>query len=488
MVWAAIPLGAACSFGDGGGEKTADADAARSSAQADSNDARVRWDLRERQMTAEEMARARLDTSWQEVVQLDTTGAGSVRPIPETWEQISDETVNRGPMHLPIAGDVAGPSVMRVQILLNRAFFSPGMMDGRWGKNTAQALYWLQKREGLPATARVDSATFAKLTELAGAPTDLVRRYTLAAEDLKGPFIDIPDDIHEQAKLDCSCYESLTERLTEQFAVTEEVLKAMNPGVEINSLRVGQPVNVPAVRNPDARAQGQVSRLVVSGRGNYLHAVDGSGRVLLHFPTTLGATYDPSPSGAFRVTRVTRDPWWHFQPDIIESVADTVKEERIPPGPNNRVGVVWMALSEPHYGIHGTHSPETIGYASSAGCVRLTNWDASFLAGHISRGNVPVEFRDIQGRAAGGGEESENAARASTSGAAAGGSGAGASSRTGADSAKAGRSGSSSGSGGGEAQRSGSGRSRDTARSSTGTGTRGGRSGGERADSAKKGS
>lgn len=353
-------------------------------------------------LSPEEIRRGRLDTEWTEVVTLDTTGAGNPVRNLERWEQISARSVNTGPAVLPLGGDVSGPSVLRVQILLDRVLFSPGMMDGYWGKNTAKAVYFFQQREGLRTTGRVDSATYARLVRVAGSPAELIRAHRLTAADVAGPFVPMPDSIYDQAKLDCSCYESLEEKLTEQFHLTPELLAQLNPGVELATLTAGRTIQVPAARDSTARATGTIARLVVSGRGSYLHALDASGRILYHFPSTLGATYDPSPQGSFRVTRVTRDPWWHFQPRLLARVPDDRPEARIPPGPNNRVGVVWMALSEPHYGIHGTDRPEAIGYTSSAGCVRLTNWDARLLAGQVRPG-TPVRFRDIRGRTAGGG-------------------------------------------------------------------------------------
>lgn len=113
----------------------------------------------------EELERGRLDPSWQRVVQLDTSGLAPVRSR-ERWEHITPTATNTAPSTLPLGGDVAGPSVLKVQVLLDRALFSPGMLDGHWGKNTAKAVYWLQKREGLRATGEVDSATFARLAEL----------------------------------------------------------------------------------------------------------------------------------------------------------------------------------------------------------------------------------------------------------------------------------------------------------------------------------
>jgi lipoprotein-anchoring transpeptidase ErfK/SrfK len=367
-------------------------DAAAARAQA----VQVAWNRRMAAMSAEELNRARMDMSWQEVVQLDPATGPDI-PNPEKWEQITAQTVNTAPQHVPLHGDVGGPSVLRTQILLDRALFSPGIMDGRWGKNTAEALYWFQRREGLRATARLDSATFARLRQVAGNPRELVVRRTMAEEDVKGPFTPIPEDIYEHAKLDCSCYESLTEKLSETYHATPDLLQQLNPGVDLDNVTAGQQLYLPAVRGEDARGSAQVAKLVVSGRGTYVHALDSGGRILYHFPSTLGGAYSPSPSGGFTVNGVTQDPSWHYQPDILVGVPDSEPDAMIPAGPNVAVGKVWIDLSEPHYGIHGTNEPQTIGYASSNGCVRLTNWDVEFLSHHV-RAGVPVEFRDISGQ------------------------------------------------------------------------------------------
>jgi lipoprotein-anchoring transpeptidase ErfK/SrfK len=320
--------------------------------------------------------------------------------------------VNSGPIHLPITGDVGGPSVLRIQILLDRAYFSPGIMDGNWGKNTAEAIYWFQKSNGLPGTARADSATFAMLSNASGSPQELVAQHRLTEEEVTGPFVKIPDDIYERAELDCSCYESLSEKLSEMFHSTPDLLQKLNPGVDLNSLTAGRTINAPQVRPDGAEPRGTVASLVVSGRGFYVHALDASGNVLYHFPSTLGASYSPSPSGRFEVTRVAQDPVWHYQPGLLTGVPDTLPDATIPKGPNNAVGVVWMALSAPHYGIHGTAEPQTIGYTTSHGCIRLTNWDAEFLSHQLQAG-IPVHFRDVVG--AGGGTAPTNEGGASDS-------------------------------------------------------------------------
>jgi lipoprotein-anchoring transpeptidase ErfK/SrfK len=394
---AALVLAAAC----GGDDEQAapppepQAPTAQQAANARARAVQVAWNRRMAAMSPEELERARMDMSWQEVVQLDAATGPDI-PNPEKWEQITAQTVNTAPQHVPLHGDVGGPSVLRTQILLDRALFSPGIMDGRWGKNTAEALYWFQHREGLPKTARLDSATFQRLRQAAGNPQELVVRKTLTEEDVKGPFTEIPEDIYEHAKLDCSCYESLTEKLSETYHATPDLLQKLNPGVDLNTLRAGQQLYLPAVREENANGRGQVAKLVVSGRGTYVHAMDAGGRILYHFPSTLGGSYSPSPSGAFTVNGVTQDPSWHYQPDILVGVPDNEPDAMIPAGPNVAVGAVWIDLSEPHYGIHGTSEPQTIGYASSNGCVRLTNWDVKFLSRYV-RSGVPVEFRDISG-------------------------------------------------------------------------------------------
>jgi lipoprotein-anchoring transpeptidase ErfK/SrfK len=348
-------------------------------------------------LTAAELERGRMDPAWRRYVQMDSAdAAAAVQTDSATWEDISAATLNRGEVVLPVQGDVAGPSVARVQILLDRALFSPGIIDGRWGKNTEKAVYWLQRREGIPATGRVDRRTYERLVRLAGSPQQMAVQHRLTADDISGPFVEIPEDIYARAEMECMCYETLAEKLAEMFHTSPEMLAQLNPGVDLNSLRAGSTIQAPNVRGSDAARGTQVAKLVISDGGHYVHAMDASGRILFHFPSTLGSDYAPSPTGDFRITTIAEDPTWHYQPDLLTGVPDWKEPAVIPPGPNNAVGVVWMELSKPHYGVHGTSAPETIGYATSHGCVRLTNWDASFLAKRIEAG-VPVQFRDVSG-------------------------------------------------------------------------------------------
>ncbi len=340
----------------------------------------------------DDIERGRRDPAWRTVFAIDTPRAHDTAGAVERWDEISPERVNEAPTLTPPV-EASGPSVLRIQVLLNRALFSPGILDGRWGKNSEKAVYWLQTREGLEPTGTVDEPTFERLAELAGNPRQIVRGHTLTEEDVSGPFVRIPSDIYEHAELDCSCYESKGEKLAERFHTSEEVLRQLNPDVELGALDAGDGLQVPNVRDEDAGRPAEVARLRISDGGHFVHALDADDRILFHFPSTLGSGYDPSPTGDFRVVSITEDPWWHYQPEILEDVPDDREEARIPPGPNSAVGVVWMALSKPHYGIHGTRAPETIGYVTSAGCVRLTNWDALFLARRIDE-DTPVTFTE----------------------------------------------------------------------------------------------
>lgn len=359
------------------------------------------------------------DTSWRVAAEADrrrrhpgarpaTVPAPVVLPDSETLAQLTPDRVNARPRRPVLGGE--GPTVLRAQILLDQAGFSPGAFDGAWGANTSKAVFWFQDAAGLPVTGFVDAATFDALLRRVGSVAGVVR-YAVTAEDVAGPFVKIPDTPYEQAKLDCLCYESAWEGLAERFHSTPELLAALNPGIDSSKVAAGTQLWVPNVTRPALPPAGvataasaapgdtakrivatpAVARILISKQGSYVQALDSAGRILMHFPSTLGSTYDPSPDGDFHVTRVTFRPDFHYNPALYAEVPDSRPDAHLPPGPNAPVGVVWMALSKPHYGIHGTSSPATIGYADSHGCVRLTNWDANWLAQHTGEG-VPVEF------------------------------------------------------------------------------------------------
>jgi lipoprotein-anchoring transpeptidase ErfK/SrfK len=283
--------------------------------------------------------------------------------------------------------------VLRAQVYLERIHFSVGAIDGRWGRNSAITVWWYQRARGIEATGDLDEQTFRRLAaEVNYGP--VVVSHTLTADDLKGPFRHIPDDVYEKAKLDCLCYESLREKLAERFHVSEDFLELLNPDVKFSELRAGT-INVPNVREPLTVDQHDIARIVVSIAGNSFNGYDANGNLVFHAPTTVGSGYDPSPTETLKIVKIYPNPTFHYDPTLYHEVPDTMPDAHLPAGPNSPVGVVWMALSKQHYGIHGTSDPESIGYASSHGCIRLTNWDAEEVAHRVSEG-VLISFVDTR--------------------------------------------------------------------------------------------
>ena len=355
----------------------------------------------------------RFDESWRGVFQnakVQTAPQGPKAPevkvtfMPNGKESIeafkTPATVNDAPVVIPIKGDVAGPSVLKTQVYLDRNGFSVGALDGRWGRNSAIALWWYQRSRGITAAdpGALDEPTYRALAASAGGVPALVQ-HTLTADDLEGPFVSVPSDMYEKAELDCLCYESLKEKLAEQFHTTMDFLDQLNAEVSFSDLKAGDQIWVPNVRPELEQDRPDISRVVVSIRGNTFNAFDAGGNLVFHAPTTLGSKYDPSPNETVTVKKIVHDPHFHYQPTLFHEVPDSDPEANLNPGPNSPVGVVWIALSKPHFGVHGTSDPDSIGYASSHGCIRLTNWDASEVAHRIAEG-VQIEFLDTRDKAA----------------------------------------------------------------------------------------
>jgi lipoprotein-anchoring transpeptidase ErfK/SrfK len=315
-------------------------------------------------------------------------------PFKETFKKTDPATFAAMPVHVPIRGDVAGPSVLRAQVLLDRLDLSVGPLDGRWGKNSAIAVYRFQQANGLPPTGDVDQATFSVLASRGASATPVVR-YTIAAADTKGPFVTIPEDVYDKEKLSCLCYESLGEELAEKFHTTQEFLETLNPDTKLVTAGEGTQIWVPNVRPPRGDGAPDIASIRVSISGNSFDAFDAAGNLVFHAPTTVGNKYDPSPNETVKIVATSHNPHFHYQPTLFHEVPDSDPEANLQPGPNSPVGVVWMALSKPHFGIHGTGDPDSIGYASSHGCVRLTNWDADEVSRRVSKG-TPVEFVDTR--------------------------------------------------------------------------------------------
>ncbi len=347
-----------------------------------------------------------------ETFALDTAGIGarsiSTPADDSLYGKITDKSVETRATRFPITIPKRGPAALQLQVLLDRAHFSPGIIDGVWGDNAAKALAFYGSSQSADSTTPVDSVmkldegTYTRLRAAMGSQP-ILTSYTVTSADVQGPFKKVPDNVYEQAKLDCLCYESAKEGIAEKFHTSVKLLAQLNPKVSLDSLTAGSTLTVPNVNvesvdgaAPAATPSSGVAKLIISKTGFWTHAVDSSGKVLYHFPSTLGSGYlssaDESPTGGFKVTNISWNPAFHYQPKLFAEVSDTKPEAHLPKGPNSPVGVVWMALSKPHFGIHGTSAPETIGYSNSHGCVRLTNWDATELGHLISKG-TPVVFQ-----------------------------------------------------------------------------------------------
>ena len=296
-----------------------------------------------------------------------------------------DPAVVNNPVQGKFADGAKGAGVVRAQILLSRAHFSCGEIDGTFGSNFQKALTAFQGERKLPVTGTLDDPTWAAInTDTAPALID----YAITPEDLTGPFVPIPADVKEQAKLPHLGYASSLEELGEKFHSSPELLRALNPGA--NFEQAGQQLRVPNVLvMPPPRA----GSIVVSKGDSSVRAFDSSGTLLAFYAATIGSEHDPLPVGDWKINGVARNPKFHYNAKLFWDAKDSTDKETLPSGPNNPVGPVWIDLSKDHYGIHGTPEPGKVGHATSHGCIRLTNWDALELASMVRPG-TPARLKE----------------------------------------------------------------------------------------------
>ena len=289
----------------------------------------------------------------------------------------------------PVNERSGAAALLHVQVLLDAAGFSPGMLDARWGDNMRVALFSFRDAAGLdPDVEAVDAAAYERL-RTAGRARPPLTTYVLDASDLRGPFRPVPPDVEGKARAECLCYESLLERLSERFHATPAIMRALNPGVDFATAARGQALTVPNTWRLAPRAR--VARVVVDKAARGVRGLGADGNVLFWLPATVGSTDMPSPHGALTVQSVTVGPHYRWDPAVLRDVSRRAPVRMLPPGPNNLVGSVWVALSRPHVGIHGTPEPQNVGYAASHGCVRLTNWDALWFS-RLARPGLSVVF------------------------------------------------------------------------------------------------
>lgn len=299
-------------------------------------------------------------------------------------------------------------STLHIQVILDHLGFSPGILDGKGGQSLEAALRGFQTSRDLPVTGKIDQATLRALYPYrAWRPTVTL---ALTQQVLAGPFTrPFPKEPADQAKLPALGYRVAMELLAERFHTTPEILIALNspdtplrPGTPVvfpNALPVSRAYDVSdatwratlAGLNVDAR-QPQAERIVVDKSEGVLKVYDAEDKLVAQFPATMGSQYDPLPIGKWTIKGIAYNPPFHYNPDLFWDADAKDEKAKLPPGPNGPVGVVWIDISKPHYGIHGTPEPQNIGRTESHGCIRLTNWDAARLALMVKSG-VPATFQ-----------------------------------------------------------------------------------------------
>ena len=281
---------------------------------------------------------------------------------------------------------------LALQVALDRAGFSPGEIDGQTGPKTRLALSEFQQSSSLQPRGIVNEETLAALN-LSSVP---LINYTITPQDVAGPFIDnMPLDMMEASKLAALGYTSALEALAEKFHSSPVLMRKLNPGAawaagEVIKVPDVEPFEVPSKIYKSAAATAKravmAAEVILSGATKSLVVRDAAGKTLMYAPVTVGSEKDPLPVGEWKVVGVSWNPVFNYNPDLFWDADPTHAKAKIPPGPNNPVGVVWIDTSKEHFGLHGTPEPSTIGRTESHGCVRLTNWDAVKLGRLVSAG------------------------------------------------------------------------------------------------------
>jgi lipoprotein-anchoring transpeptidase ErfK/SrfK len=277
------------------------------------------------------------------------------------------------------AKKVQGPLAIKLQVLLDRAHISPGLIDGRQGKNVENAIRIFEQRSNLPVDGKLDSGVWELLQR---GTKDVLVRYELKVEDLEGPFVEtIPTDFAEMARMERLPYSGPMEHLSEKFHVHPDLLKALNPDAQ---LKAGDQIFVPNVM--DAAPKEKVERIEVDKGQSVVRGYAADSTLVVSYPASIGSRENPSPEGTMEVRTTAENPEYAYRPDKNFQQGDNTEPLHLPPGPNGPVGSVWIDLTKETYGIHGTPEPESVGKEVSHGCVRLTNWDAQELAGLVRPG------------------------------------------------------------------------------------------------------
>jgi lipoprotein-anchoring transpeptidase ErfK/SrfK len=310
-----------------------------------------------------------------------------IKVAPAAAVALTPDTVNAAGKEAAAAGAKPGTaSVLRAQVLLDRAHFSSGEIDGAAGTNLKMALAGFQRQRGLQPSGMLDAPTWAALN--ADASPALVS-YTLLDADVAGPFEAIPEEMADKAKLTALGYASALEGLAEKFHSSPALLQRLNPGKDMS--KAGDTIVVPNVTG--AEPLPKAGKILVDRSDRTVALLDAAGKVFAQYPSSTGTDKDPLPIGNWKVNGISKNPKFHYNPKLFWDAEPGDKKATIPPGPNNPVGVAWIDLSKDHYGIHGTPVPAAIGKTQSHGCIRLTNWDVMAVTESVGPG-TPVVMQE----------------------------------------------------------------------------------------------
>jgi lipoprotein-anchoring transpeptidase ErfK/SrfK len=290
----------------------------------------------------------------------------------------------------PPAEDKIDAAIVKVQVWLDKAVFSPGEIDGKFAENTRKALKAFADAKGLVFQNALTPDLWAKLSETS--QDAVLVQYTVSEGDVKGPFLKrLPAKMEDLKSFKALSYTSPREAIAEKFHMSEALLSALNPGRKFD--RAGETIFVANVANKPAKLT--IGRIEVDKSRQTVKALDQQGALVAFFPATVGSEEKPTPNGTLKVISSDPNPTYRYNPNYRFKGVRSQHPFKINPGPNNPVGSHWIGLSGEGYGIHGTATPSKISKSESHGCIRLTNWDASLLGSNVKKG-IPVDF--VEGR------------------------------------------------------------------------------------------
>lgn len=293
--------------------------------------------------------------------------------------QLTADVVNNAGLLDTVDSNANSAALLRAQILLDRAHFSPGEIDASFGGNMRNAITAYQTSRSLKASGSIDADTWAALNK---DDLPVLSTYVITEADTAGPFVAIPASMLAKSKLTTLGYASSAEALGEKFHLSPRLLMKLNVGKNFN--KTGEEIIVPNVLSPEPLPA--ASKVLVDRSDASVSLLDAADKVIARYPASSGSQYDPLPIGTWKINGASANPVFHYNPKLFWDAKPKSEKAKIAAGPNNPVGVVWIDLSKEHYGIHGTPEPSKIGKTESHGCIRMTNWNATEVAAAVSPG------------------------------------------------------------------------------------------------------